>query len=62
MNNFGTATFLKCFFPPHATTDAATELQVSNSKLAEVESAFGAQKSEVSLFTLQYYKPFWPLS
>ncbi|XP_005934088.1 thyroid receptor-interacting protein 11 [Haplochromis burtoni] len=26
--------------------DAATELQVSNSKLAEVESAFGAQKSE----------------
>lgn len=31
----------------HVTADAATELQVSNSRLAEVEAAFAAQKSEV---------------
>lgn len=34
----------------HVTTDAATELQVSNSKLAEVEAAYGTQKSEVRFF------------
>lgn len=33
--------------------DAATELQVSNSRLAQVEAAFAAQKSEVRLFTLK---------
>lgn len=33
------------------TADAVTELQVSNSKLAELETAFATQKSEVSLFT-----------
>lgn len=31
----------------HVTADAATELQVSNSRLAEVQAAFAAQKSEV---------------
>lgn len=34
----------------HVIADAATELQVSNSKLAEVEAAFGSQKSEVRFF------------
>lgn len=34
------------------TADAATELQVSNSRLVEVEAAFAAQKSEVRLFVL----------
>lgn len=33
--------------------DAATELQVSNSRLAQVEAAFAAQKSEVRYFTLK---------
>ena len=32
------------------TTDAATELQVSNSKLTQVEMAFTAQRSEVLWF------------
>lgn len=31
------------------TADAVTELQVSNSKLAELETAFATQKSEVRL-------------
>lgn len=33
--------------------DAATELQVSNSRLAQVEAAFAAQKSEVRHLTLK---------
>lgn len=33
--------------------DAATELQVSNSRLAQVEAAFAAQKSEVRHVTLK---------
>lgn len=51
------------------TADAATELQVSNSRLAEVEAAFTAQKSEVrfSLYSesrvkavcLSHHRPFW---
>lgn len=34
----------------YVTTDAVTELHVSNSKLAEVEAAFTTQKSEVRFF------------
>lgn len=34
-------------FFSHVTADAATELQVSNSRLADVEAAFASQKSEV---------------
>ena len=34
------------------TTDAATELQVSNSKLMQVETAFTAQRSEVLFLEL----------
>lgn len=33
--------------------DAATELQVSNSRLTQVEAALAAQKSEVKPFTLK---------
>lgn len=35
------------------TADAVTELQVSNSRLAEVEAAFAAQKSEVRFFIVR---------
>ncbi len=37
-------------FFPRVTADAATELQVSNSRLAEIEAAFATQKSEVRFF------------
>ena len=46
--------FLMVFFFS-CTTDAATELQVSNSKLAEVEAAFAAQKSEVFVHFLSHF-------
>lgn len=36
--------------PSCVPADAATELQVSNSRLADVEAAFTAQRSEVSPF------------
>jgi len=52
--------FLMVFFFS-CTTDAATELQVSNSKLAEVEAAFAAQKSEVFVHFLSHFshESFW---
>lgn len=46
----------------NVTADAVTELQVSNSKLAEVEASFTTQKSEVRFFVrsavLSQDKPF----